>query len=82
MMKRLLIKVLRLENLYTVLWAVIPGFLIGQFVSAAAINKLSASLPYFKWNGTVIPGVLLAVVITLIAMIYPNRRTDVGDRRL
>ena len=82
MMKRLLIKVLRLENLYTVLWAVIPGFLIGQLVSAAAIIKASEILPYFKWNGTVIPGVLLAVVIILIAMIYPNRRTDVGDRKL
>ncbi|MBD5444485.1 MAG: hypothetical protein HDR29_02925, partial [Lachnospiraceae bacterium] len=82
MMKRLLIKILRLENLYTVLWAVIPGFLIGQLVSAAAINKASEILPYFKWNGTVIPGVLLAVVIVAISMIYPNRRTDVGNRRL
>lgn len=82
MMKRLLIKVLRLENLYTVLWAVIPGFLIGQVVSAAAINKISETLPYFKWNGTVFPGVLLAVVIMLIAMAYPNRRTDVGNRIL
>ncbi len=79
MMKRLLLKVLRLENLYTVLWAVIPGFLIGQLVSAAAINKISEALPYFKWNGAVLPGVLLAVVIMLIAMVYPNRRTDVGD---
>lgn len=82
MMKRLLIKVLRLENLYTVLWAVIPGFLIGQLVSAAAINKASEFLPYFKWNGTVLPGVLLAAVIILIAMIYPNRRTDVGGLKL
>ncbi len=82
MMKRLLLKVLRLENLYTVMWAVVPGFLIGQFVSAAAINKLSGSLPYFVWNGTVLPGVLLTVVIILIAMVYPNRRTDVGDCRL
>lgn len=82
MMKRLLIKVLRLENLYTVLWAVIPGFLTGQIVSAAAINKVSEFLPYFKWNGTVLPGVLLAAVIILIAMIYPNRRTDVGSLKL
>ncbi len=82
MMKRLLIKVLRLENLYTVLWAVVPGFVLGQLVSAAAINKISETLPYFKWNGRVLPGVLLAVVIILISMIYPNRRTDIGDRRL
>ena len=82
MMKRLLIKILRLENLYTVLWAVIPGFLIGQLVSAAAINKASEILPYFKWNGTALPGVLLAVVIVAVSMIYPNRRTDVGNRRL
>ncbi|MDE6664161.1 MAG: ABC transporter permease [Lachnospiraceae bacterium] len=82
MMKRLLIKILRLENLYTVLWAVIPGFLIGQLVSAAAISKASEILPYFKWNGTVFPGILLAVVIILIAMIYPNRRTDIGNCRL
>lgn len=80
MMKRLLLKVLRLENLYTVLWAVIPGFLIGQLLSAAAVNKISETLPYFKWNATVLPGLLLAVVIILIAMIYPNRRTDIGDR--
>ncbi len=82
MMKRLLIKVLRLENLYTVLWAVIPGFLIGQLVSAEVIGKASEFLPYFKWNGTVLPGVLLAAAIILIAMIYPNRRTDIGDRKL
>lgn len=82
MMKRLLLKVLRLENLYTVLWAVVPGFLLGQLISAAAINKISESLSYFKWNGTILPGVLLAVVIILIAMIYPNRRTDVGYRKL
>lgn len=82
MMKRLLLKVLRLENLYTVLWAIVPGFLLGQLVSAAAINKISETIPYFKWNGTVLPGLLLAVVIILIAIIYPNRRTDVGDRRL
>lgn len=82
MMKKLLLKVLRLENFYTVLWAVIPGFLAGQLVSAAAINKASEFLPYFKWDGTVLPGVLLAVVIILIAMIYPNRRTDVGYRKL
>lgn len=82
MMKRILIKVLRLENLYTVLWAVIPGFLIGQLVSAAAINKISETLPYFKWNGTFLPGILMAVVVMLIAMIYPNRRTHVGYRKL
>ena len=82
MMKRLLLKVLRLENLYTVLCAVVPGFLIGQFASAVVIGKASEFLPYFKWNGTVLPGVLLAVVIILIAVIYPNRRTDVGYRKL
>lgn len=80
MMRRLLLKVLRLENLYTVLWAVIPGFLVGQLVSAAAVNKISETIPYFKWNATVLPGVLLSAVIILIAMIYPNRRTDIGDR--
>lgn len=79
MMKRLLLKVLRLENLYTVLWAVIPGFLVGQLLSAATVNKISETLPYFKWNGTFLPGLLLAAVIILIAMIYPNRRTDIGD---
>ncbi|MCM1145306.1 MAG: ABC transporter permease [Blautia sp.] len=82
MMKRLLIKVLRLENLYTVLWAVIPGFLIGHLVSAAAIHKISETLPYFKWNGTILPGILLAVGIILAAMIYPNGRTDISNRRL
>lgn len=80
MMKRLLLKVLRLENLYTVLWAVVPGFLVGQLVSAAAIGKLSETIPYFKWNGTVLPGIALAVVIVALSMVYPNRKTDVGDK--
>ena len=82
MMKRLLLKVLRLENLYTVLWAIIPGFLVGQLISAVAISKAAEIIPYFKWNGTVLPGILLAVVIVLISMIYPNKRTDVGDCKL
>lgn len=82
MMKRLLLKVLRLENLYTVLWALVPGFLLGQFISAAAINIIAETLPFFRWNGTVLPGILLAVVIILVALIYPNRRTDVGYRAL
>ena len=82
MMKGLLLKVLRLENLYTVLWAVVPGFLIGQLISAVAIDKLSETIPYFRWNGTVLPGVALAVVIVALSMIYPNRKTDVGDRKL
>lgn len=82
MMKRLLLKVLRLENLYTILLAVIPGFLIGQLVSAVMIRKASESLPYFKWDGTFLPGILLAVVIVALSMIYPNRRTDVGDRKI
>lgn len=82
MMKRLLLKVLRLENLYTVFLAVIPGFLIGQLVSAAMIRKASESLPYLKWNGTFLPGILLAVVIVVLTMINPNRRTDVGDRKI
>ncbi len=82
MMKGLLLKVLRLENLYTVLWAVVPGFLIGQLVSAAAIGKLSETIPYFQWNGTALPGVALAVVIVALSMIYPNRKTDVGDSKL
>lgn len=82
MMRRLLLRVLRLENLYTVLWAVVPGFLLGQFISAVAINKISETLPYFRWKGTVLPGVLLAAVIILIAMIYPNKRTDIGYRKL
>ena len=82
MMKGLLLKVLRLENLYTVLWAVVTGFLIGQLVSAAAIGKLSETIPYFQWNGTALPGVALAVVIVALSMIYPNRKTDVGDSKL
>lgn len=82
MMKSLLLRVLRLENLYIVLWAVTPGFVLGQFISAAAINKISKTLPYFRWNGTILPGVLLAAVIILIAMVYPNRRTDLGYRKL
>lgn len=82
MTKRLLLRVLRLENFYTVLWAVVSGFLLGQFISAVVINKIAETLPYFRWNGTVLPGALLAIVIILMALIYPNGRTDVGYREL
>ena len=81
MMKRLLLKVLRLENLYTVLWAVVPGYLIGHIISAAALRKASAFLPYIKPDTALLPGVALAAAIAGLSMIYPNRRTDVGDRK-
>lgn len=81
MMKRLLLKVLRLENLYTVLWAVIPGYLLGHMISVAALWKASESLPYIKPDIVLLPGVVLALIIAALSMIYPNRRTDVGDRK-
>lgn len=82
MMKRLLLKVLRLENMYTVLLAVIPGYLIGHFLSVAAIHRASESLPYLKCHVTLLPGILLAALIGLLSMVYPNRGTDIGGRRL
>lgn len=82
MMKRLLLKVLRLENIYTVLLAVIPGYLIGHFLSVAAIHRASESLPYLRCHVTLLPGILLAALIGVLSMIYPNRGTDIGDRRL
>ncbi len=82
MMKRLLLKVLRLENVYTVLLAVIPGYLIGHFLSVAAIHRVSESLPYLKCHVTLLPGILLAALIGLLSMVYPNRGTDIGGRRL
>lgn len=81
MMKRLLLKVLRLENLYTVLFAVIPGYMIGQMMSVAAIHKASESVPYLKCDITLMPGILLAVFLAMISMLYPNRRTDIGDKK-
>ncbi|MCH5258574.1 MAG: ABC transporter permease [Lachnospiraceae bacterium] len=81
MMKRLLLKVLRLENLYTVLWAVVPGYLLGHMISVAALWKASESLPYIKPDIVLLPGVVLALIIAALSMIYPNRRTDVGDRK-
>lgn len=81
MMKRLLLKVLRLENLYTVLLAVIPGYLLGQSVSVLMIHKVSESLPYLKCNLVLLPGILLSVLIGMLSMLYPNRRTDIGDQR-
>lgn len=82
MMKRLLLKVLRLENVYTVLLAVILGYLIGHFLSVAAIHRASESLPYLKCHVTLLPGILLATLIGLLSMVYPNRGTDIGGRRL
>ena len=81
MMKRLLLKVLRLENLYTVLFAVIPGYLLGQSVSVLMIHKVSESIPYLKCNLMLLPGILLSVLIGMLSMLYPNRRTDIGDKR-
>ncbi|MCH5261788.1 MAG: ABC transporter permease [Lachnospiraceae bacterium] len=81
MMKRLLLKVLRLENLYTVLWAVIPGYLFGHIISVAVLRKASEVLPYIKPDTALLPGIALAAAIAGLSMIYPNRRTDVGDRK-
>lgn len=81
MMKRLLLRVLRLENVYTVLLAVIPGYLIGHFLSVAAIHKASVSIPYIRCHVTLLPGLLLAVLIGALSLVHPNRRTDLGDRR-
>lgn len=82
MMKRLLLKVLRLENVYTVLLAVIPGYLVGHFLSVAAIHKASESLPYLKCHVTLLPGLLLATLVGVLSMVYPNRGTDLGGKRL
>lgn len=82
MMKRLLLKVLRLENVYTVLLAVIPGYLIGHFLSVAAIRKAAESLPYLRCHVTLLPGIVLAFLIGALSAVYPNRRTDLGGRRL
>ena len=81
MMKRLLLKVLRLENLYTILLAVIPGYLLGQSVSVVMIHKVSERIPYLKCDVTLPPGILLSVLIVMLSMLYPNRRTDIGDRK-
>lgn len=81
MMKRILLKALRLENLYTVLLAAAPGYLIGQFASVAAIEKVSERIPYLQCDVTLLPGILLAAVMGVLSMIYPNRRTDIGERR-
>ncbi len=82
MMKRLLLKVLRLENVYTVLLAVVPGYLIGHALSVAAIRKASESLPYLRCQVTLMPGLLLAALIGVLSMAYPNRGTDIGGKCL
>jgi len=81
MTKKQLLGVLRRENLYTVLWAVIPGYLVGHLLSVAAIYKASESIDYLAWNITLLPGIILAVVACLLSMVYPNRRTDIGDKK-
>lgn len=81
MMRRLLLKVLRLENLYTVMLAVLPGYLIGQFLSVAAIGKASENIPYLRCRLSLLPGILLVVLIGALSIVYPNRRTDIGDKR-
>ncbi len=65
-----------------------PGYLkliaglIGHFLSVAAIHRASESLPYLKCHVTLLPGILLATLIGLLSMVYPNRGTDIGGRRL
>lgn len=81
MMRRLLLKVLRLENLYTVMLAVLPGYLIGQFLSVAAIGKASENIPYLRCRLSLLPGILLVVLIGTLSIVYPNRWTDIGDKR-
>lgn len=81
MTRRRLIQILKMENLYTVLAAVIPGYLIGQLVSFVAIHLLSSQISYFVWKADLISGILLAAVICGLAMTYPNRRTDIGTAR-
>lgn len=78
MTRKHLITVLRWENLYTVLIAAVPGYIIGQLVSYAAITALSKQLNYLVWTPSILPGILLAVTMCLLAMAYPNRRTDIG----
>lgn len=80
MTKRQLLGVLRRENLYTVLWAVIPGYLIGHLVSAGVISRVSAGIGYLALDVTLLPGIILAITACLLSMVYPNRRTDLGDR--
>jgi putative ABC transport system permease protein len=81
MTKEKLIKVVRRENLYTILLAVIPGYVIGHLLSAILIQKASESIEYVAWNITLLPGLVLALGITLLSMVYPNRKTDIGDRK-
>lgn len=81
MTRRRLIQILKMENLYTVLAAVIPGYLIGQLVSFVAIHLLSSQISYFVWKADLISGILLAAVICGLVMVYPNRRTDIGTAR-
>ncbi len=78
MTRRRLVAVLWMENLYTVLAAALPGYIIGQIVSFAAIHALSGRMNYLVWKPSFLPGILLAAVMCAIAMAYPNRWTDIG----
>ncbi|MCM1100084.1 MAG: ABC transporter permease [Clostridium sp.] len=80
MTKSQLLRVLKLENLYMVLLAVVPGYLLGQLVSAAAIPQVAAKISYIVWDMSLLPGIILAVVMAALSMIWPNRGTILGGR--
>ncbi len=78
MTRKSLIMVLRWENLYTVIAAAVPGYLVGQFLGFAAVRALSGRINYLVWTPSIFPGILLAAAMCAFAMVYPNRRTDIG----
>lgn len=78
MTKEQLLKTLKLENLYTVCIAIVPGLLLGHFFSAIIIKKVSEVMTYFVLDITVWQGIVLALMLCLLAMIYPDKKTDVG----
>lgn len=78
--KEQLIKVLRLENLYTIVFAIIAGLLFGHIVSWIGIYKVSEVLSYLVFDITIVPGIVLSVFLCLLALVYPNHKTDVWGK--
>jgi putative ABC transport system permease protein len=75
-----LLRILRYENLFTVLTAVIPAYILGQVISKFLIVKIADRLGWLKWNRSWIPGIVLMIVLIGISLIYPNRKTDLEEQ--
>lgn len=75
-----LLRILRYENLFTVLTAVIPAYLFGQIISKFFVLKIADRLGYLEWKRSWLPGIVLMIVLVGVSMVYPNRKSNLDEQ--